>query len=66
MEAECVALSETAKEIMFVKQVLETMESIVSLPILVKVDNVGAILSKQQVCFRTKNKHIDIRCHFVR
>jgi hypothetical protein len=42
-EAEYFALSEVTKEIMFVKQVLHTMGIVIKLPILVKVDNVGAI-----------------------
>jgi hypothetical protein len=42
-EAEYFALSEVTKEVMFVKQVLETMGINLVLPILVKVDNVGAI-----------------------
>jgi hypothetical protein len=42
-KAEYVALSEITKEVMFVKQVLETMGIKLNLPILVKVANVGAI-----------------------
>jgi hypothetical protein len=42
-ESEYIVLSEVTKEIMFVKQVLETMGIGLKLPITVKIDNVGAI-----------------------
>jgi hypothetical protein len=65
-EAEYVALSEVTKEIIFVKQVLETMGIILRLPILVKVDNVGAIYLSNNFSLGQRTKHIDIRRHFVR
>ena len=65
-EAEYVALSEVTKEIMFVKQVLETMGIMIKLPILVKVDNVGAIYLSNNFSLGQRTKHIDIRRHFVR
>ena len=42
-EAEYIALSETAKEVRFVYQVLEFIGFKVKLPIVIRVDNVGAI-----------------------
>ena len=64
-EAEYVGISELCKEILFVKQVLEFLEIRYEFPIIVHVDNVGAIyLSKNSESRRTK--HIDIRYHFVR
>ena len=65
-EAEYFALSEVTKEIMFVKQVLETMGINLVLPILVKVDNVGAIYLSNNYSLSQRTKHIDIRRHFVR
>jgi Reverse transcriptase (RNA-dependent DNA polymerase) len=65
-EAEYFALSEVTKEIIFVKQVLETMGINLVLPILVKVDNVGAIYLSNNYSLSQRTKHIDIRRHFVR
>jgi hypothetical protein len=65
-EAEYVALSEITKEIMFVKQVLETMNIKIKLPITVRVDNVGAIYLSNNFSLGQRTKHIDIRHHFVR
>lgn len=41
-EAEYVALSETTAEVMFIKQILEFLQVKLSLPIEIKVDNIGA------------------------
>jgi hypothetical protein len=42
-EAEDYAISKVAKEVFFIKQLLETIGIEVKLPIIVRVDNVGAI-----------------------
>ena len=42
-EAEYVAVSEVVKEIKFLYQLLRSMEIKVPLPIIIRVDNVGAI-----------------------
>ena len=65
-EAEFVALSEAAKEIKFVFQVLQSMGVKVTLPIVVRVDNVGAIFIGTNVTVSQRSKHIDVRYHFVR
>jgi hypothetical protein len=48
------------KEVMFVKQVSETMEIKLSLPILVKVDNVGENYLRNNHSLSQGTKHIDI------
>ena len=48
-EAEYVALSEAAKEIKFLYQVLQTLGITVTLPIIVKVDNIGAIFMAENI-----------------
>ena len=64
-EAEYVAMSEACAEIMFIKQVMEFLGLEVRLPIIVRVDNVGAIyLGNNSSTHRTK--HVDVRYHFVR
>jgi Reverse transcriptase (RNA-dependent DNA polymerase) len=65
-EAEYVAISEVCAEIMFLKQVVEFMEIKVKLPIIVKVDNVGAIYLANNAVSGPRMKHVDIRYHFVR
>jgi hypothetical protein len=51
---------------MFVKQVLETMVIGLKIPITVKIDNVGAIYLSNNHSLVQREKHIDIRRHFVR
>jgi hypothetical protein len=64
-EAEYIALSEITKEIMFVKQVIETMGIGMKLPFIVQIDNVGAIYLSNNYLLGQRTKHIDIRRHFV-
>jgi len=65
-EAEFVVLSEAAKEIKFVVQVLMSIGIPVKLPVIVRVDNVGAIFMAENVSTSQRTKHIDVRYHFVR
>jgi len=64
-KAEFVALSEAVKEIKFVVQVLESIGVKVKFPIIVRVDNVGAIFMAENVTNSQRTKHMDIRYHFV-
>lgn len=65
-EAEFVALSEGAKDIKFVVQVLLSMGIPVKLPVIVRVDNVGAIFMAENVTTSARTRHVDVRYHFVR
>ena len=65
-EAEYFAMSEVVKEIIFVKQVIESMGIKLKFPIVVRVDNVGAIYLANNHTTGQRTKHIDIRRHFVR
>jgi hypothetical protein len=65
-EAEYLAMSECAKELIFIKNVLETMGIKVKLPIEIKVDNTGAIFLSNNYTSGQRTKHIDVRVHFVR
>ena len=65
-EAEFSALSEAAKEIKFLGQVLSSMGIPVKLPVIVRVDNVGAIFMSENVSTSSRTKHTDTRYHFVR
>ena len=65
-EAEYFAVSEIAKEILFIKQLLDTIGVEVELPITVRVDNVGAIFLANNFSISQRTKHIDIRAHAIR
>jgi hypothetical protein len=64
-EAEFVALSEAAKEIKFVTQVLESIGITVQYPVVIYVDNVAAIFMSENVTATHRTRHIDTRFHFV-
>jgi hypothetical protein len=65
-EAEFVALSEAAKEIKFLVQVLISMEIPVRLPVICCVDSIVAIFMAETFSTSQRTKHIDTRYHFVR
>jgi hypothetical protein len=65
-EAEFNALSEAAKAIKLIVQILISMGIPVKLPIIVRVDNVGAIFMSENVSTSSRTKHVDTRYHFVR
>jgi hypothetical protein len=65
-EAELYALSEAAKEIKFIVQVLISLGIPVKLPVIVRVDNVGAIFMSENSSTSSRTKHVDTRYHFVR
>ena len=64
-EAEYVAVLEVVKEIKLLYQMLRSMEIMVSLPIKVQVDNVGAIWLAKNSSVSERTKHVDSRTHFV-
>ena len=65
-ESEYYAISEICSEIIFVKNMLEFLELKIEYPIIIRVDNIGAIyLAKNQV-LSNRTKHIGVRYHFVR
>ena len=65
-EAEYVAISEVATEILFVAGVLKFLEVEVKKPIEVFVDNIGAIYLSKSAATGSRTKHVDTRYHFVR
>jgi hypothetical protein len=64
-EAEFVAMGEAVKEILFVIQVLESMQIEVESPVTVRVDNMGAIFMAENSSSSSRTRHIDIKWHFV-
>jgi hypothetical protein len=64
-EAEYIAMSECAKEIKFVHQLLTSMGIKLDSPIVVRVDNVGAIFMGENISISQRTKHVDVRAKFV-
>ena len=58
-EAEYVALSEAVKEVMFIIQLLESMKVLIEYPVMLKVDNVGAIFMASNIILPCCTKHVD-------
>ena len=46
-------------------QLLESLKMSVELPIVVRVDNVGAIFMSKNISTTSRSKHVDIRTKFV-
>lgn len=65
-EAEYYALSEAAKKVKFFSQILMSLDIKVVLPIIVHVDNIGAIFMSENVSATNRTKHVDVRYHYVR
>jgi hypothetical protein len=65
-EAEYYALSEVAREMKFLKMVLDFLEIDLRGPMTTYVDNIGAIHLANNASSGMRTKHIDTRIHFVR
>jgi hypothetical protein len=59
------ALSEATKEIRFVYELLTLMGIKVKLPIICRVDNIGAIFMAENITATPKSKHINTQAKFV-
>ena len=60
-----VALSVAAKEVMFLTQLLGSMKMSVKLPVMVRVDNVGALFIASNITTTAHVNHFDIRYNYV-
>jgi hypothetical protein len=47
-------------------QILQSLSIPVKIPVIVRVDNVGAIFLAENVTTSQRTRHIDVRYHFVR
>ena len=65
-EAEYYACSEAVKELIFIQNVIKSMGLPLELPMIAKVDNIGAIFLANNHACGPRTKHIDIRTHFIR
>ena len=66
MEAEYYGMSDMVTEIIFIKNTLEFLGIKVELPIVVHVDNIGAIYLANNATLSNRTKHIDTRYHYTR
>ena len=64
-EAEYIALSSAAQEVVWLKQLFQDLQEDGKQPITVMEDNQGAIAMAKNPVVHRRTKHIDIRCHFV-
>ena len=64
-EAKYITLSEAVKEVMFVAQLLESIQMVVKCPVMVRVDNVGAIFMASNITTTSHTKHVDIWYKYV-
>ena len=64
-EVECIALSKAVKEVMFVVQLLGSMQIAVKYHVMVRVDNMGAIFMASNITTTYHTKHMDIRYKYV-
>lgn len=65
-EAEYYGMSDMVTEIIFIKNTLEFLGIKVELPIVVHVDNIGAIYLADNATSSNRTKHIDTRYHYTR
>ena len=59
-------MSDLVTEIIFIKNTLEFLGIKVELPIVVHVDNIGAIYLADNATSSNRTKHIDTRYHYTR
>ncbi len=64
-EAEYIACTDAVKEILFITQVIESMKIQIKKPIIVRVDNVGAIFMAENISATARTKHVDMRLKFI-
>ena len=65
-EAEYVAMSEAVKDLIFMRNILKSVGFNIEYPMIVEVDNTGAIYLGVNRATGQRTKHIDIRYHYVR
>ena len=65
-ESEYYAMSELCSKIIYIKNTLEFLQVEIEYPIIVQVDNVGAIILGNNPSLSQQTKHISIRQHFIR
>ena len=64
-EAEFYAFSEAVKEIPFIAQILMSMGIRIKLPVIVRIDNVGAIFMAENQTSSSRTRHMDVRWRYT-
>ena len=64
-EAEIYACSDAVKEIMFMSHVLNSMRISFKTPIVIRVDNVGAIFMAENITASKRTKHVDVGTKYI-
>ena len=64
-EVEYIALSEAVKEVMFVAKLLESTQINVKYPVMVRVDNLGAIFVASNIMTTSHTKHVNTQYKYV-
>ena len=64
-EAEYIGLSEAVKEVIFAVQLLECMKIAVKYPVMIRINNVGAIFMASNISTTCHTKHVDKRYKYV-
>lgn len=65
-EAEYMAASEAAKEAIYLKRILMEIESTQDEPVVLNIDNQGAMMLAENPVHHKRSKHIDIKYHHLR
>jgi hypothetical protein len=64
-EAEFVSVGELVKEVSFVVQLLLSMEIAVQMPVVIRVDNMGAIFMSKNASSSGRTRHMDVKWRFI-
>ena len=64
-EAEFIAVGELVKEIVFVVQILLSMGVAVQMPVVIFVDNMGAIFMSKNTSSGSRTRHMDVKWRYV-
>ena len=65
-DADYMALSDSSRELIFIRQLLESLGFKVTGPTDLYSDNNGALALANKPCDHQKSKHIEVRFHFAR
>ena len=65
-ESEYVEIAEVVKELLYLRNILRSLGFVIGLPMIVEVDNIGAIYLTRNASSSVRTRHVDLQYHFVR
>ena len=65
-ESEYVAIADVVKELLYLQNILRSLGFVIGLPMIVEVDNIGAIYLTHNASSSVCTRHVDLQFHFVR